>query len=273
MRNKVMFLIIFLSSTLLAENYDRMFDLMKQGKWIDALELYLKIPEYVKSTKYSRKLKASQKKNRNQFQSLARKAPRNMQFLNELNKVRIFLKTRKYRYPVELDNKVAVSLFVMVHSDRRSKTISILKARKDYSAYIRKMCRDMNLPEELEMIPAIESGYRKAVTSHAGAEGMWQLMESTAKDMDLKVNDGVDQRKDWKLSTAAALKFLKRLYGEYDSWEKTLSAYHWGPGNLSNSMKKEKFPDCIPDITKRYLSDFSAYVILSDTHRKIFSLY
>ncbi len=273
MLKRAAFLILIPIISLHADDISDTFDLASKGRWFDALQCYERLPDYIKKVQYRGRLSKERKRKRERFQSLSKKKSTNITFIRQLYEVDKYLSTRHSQYKISLDNGIARSLFAMVHSDRFGRTSSILKERKKYYKYIRQKCVEISLPPELDLICAIESGYRTAITSSSGAEGMWQLMEGTARDMGLKVTDKDDERKDWKKSTAAALKYLDWLHKEYKSWHKALSAYHWGPGNLNEALKqKDNWMDALPDITKAYLNDFAAYVILSEKGYTIFNI-
>jgi hypothetical protein len=93
-------------------------------------------------------------------------------------------------------------------------------------------------PPSLRYLPLIESGYDPRVTSRSGAVGMWQLMPSTARELGLVVNGMVDERRDVEKSTEAALEYLDRLRGEFDSWFLTLAAYNSGPTRVRNILRR-----------------------------------
>ena len=66
-----------------------------------------------------------------------------------------------------------------------------------------------NLPVELKYLAVIESDLKASATSPVGAAGPWQFMPQTAKELGLKVNRSVDERRDFTKSTqAAAIIFL-----------------------------------------------------------------
>ena len=94
------------------------------------------------------------------------------------------------------------------------------------------------------VLPAIESSFNPYAVSHAGAEGMWQFMSGTAKDMGL-IKNGIDKRKNWKASTIAAAKYLKWLAEEeFDGdYELAILAYNAGVGKVKNAIKKFKTRD------------------------------
>jgi membrane-bound lytic murein transglycosylase D len=90
------------------------------------------------------------------------------------------------------------------------------------------------IPEDFKYVPLVESGLQEG-TSHKGASGFWQFMPGTARTYGLKVNSKVDERKNLRKSTIAAAKYIKELYGIFDSWTLVAAAYNVG----DNHMKKQ----------------------------------
>ncbi len=75
-----------------------------------------------------------------------------------------------------------------------------------------------------------ESRYREdiitgAVRSRVGAVGIAQFMPATAAEM------GIDPL-NVEQSIDAAAKYLRRLYGSLQVWDKAIAAYNWGIGNV-----------------------------------------
>ncbi|WP_145544538.1 transglycosylase SLT domain-containing protein [Yersinia massiliensis] len=103
-----------------------------------------------------------------------------------------------------------------------------------------------NLPAGLLRSVAItESGGNQFAISGAGAKGLFQFMDPTAKDMGLKGNDVFDPEK----SAAAAAKYLSMLLkmngGDLD---KALASYNWGIGNVQKHGL-----DLMPRETRNYI--------------------
>ena len=87
-----------------------------------------------------------------------------------------------------------------------------------------------HLPEGLLKSVAItESAGNPNAVSGAGAQGLFQLMPGTAKDLGLRGNDAFDPVK----SAQAAAKYLRQLMKmNGGDLEKTLASYNWGVGNV-----------------------------------------
>lgn len=110
---------------------------------------------------------------------------------------------------------------------------------KKYSDFIEGTAKKYNVPVSVAYLPAVESGYRANAVSYAGATGMWQFMGGTAKDMNLVVAKGRDDRKDWKKSTIAGVKYIRWLSDElYGDYELAILAYNAGIGKVKSAIKK-----------------------------------
>ena len=90
------------------------------------------------------------------------------------------------------------------------------------------------IPDDFKYVPLVESGLQGGM-SPKGANGFWQFMPGTARNYGLKVNANVDERKNLRKSTIAACKYIKELYGTFDSWTLVAAAYNVG----DNHMKKQ----------------------------------
>lgn len=98
---------------------------------------------------------------------------------------------------------------------------------------------DLNgLPEELKIMPIIESVLNPKIHSYAGAAGMWQFMHRTGKYYGLECNTFVDERYDPVKSTEAACRMLKDFYQIYGDWTLVIAAYNCGPGNVNKAIKR-----------------------------------
>ena len=94
------------------------------------------------------------------------------------------------------------------------------------------------IPNDFKYMPLVESGLQGG-TSPKGAAGYWQFMPGTARMYGLKVNSKVDERKNLKKSTIAACKYIKELYGIFDSWTLVAAAYNVGDGHMKRQINKQ----------------------------------
>jgi hypothetical protein len=64
-------------------------------------------------------------------------------------------------------------------------------------------------------------------------------MAGTARTYGLKVGHGVDERQNVRKSTIAACKYIKELYGEFNSWTLAAAAYNNGSIKLAKAINKQ----------------------------------
>lgn len=94
------------------------------------------------------------------------------------------------------------------------------------------------MPAEVALLPIIESAFNPHANSRAKAAGMWQFIPSTGKNYGLKQDWMADNRRDVLLSTHAALDYLQKLYGMFNSWELAFAAYNCGEGCVGRAIQK-----------------------------------
>jgi GH24 family phage-related lysozyme (muramidase) len=95
------------------------------------------------------------------------------------------------------------------------------------------------IPNDFKYLPLVESGLQGGV-SPKGAAGFWQFMPATARMYGLKVNSKVDERYNLKKSTVAAAKYIKELYGIFNSWTLVAAAYNVGDGRLRRQINRQQ---------------------------------
>jgi membrane-bound lytic murein transglycosylase D len=122
-----------------------------------------------------------------------------------------------------------------------------------YAPLLGKMLEDNGLPRDLFYVAMAESGFQVKAKSYARAVGLWQFIPSTGRIYGLKIDWYIDERRDPIKSTAAASKYLKKLYEEFGDWEIAAAAYNAGEGKVNRAMARYK-TDNFWDLTKkRYL--------------------
>ncbi len=160
--------------------------------------------------------------------------------------------------------------FYTSDSVRRNVEI-MLGLAPDYLPMFESILKKEELPAELKYLPMALSSLNTRAVSAWGASGLWQLMFTTGKLYNLQIDSYVDERKDPEKSTAAAVAYLKDLYGVYLDWELTIAAYTNGPASVNKAMRKaggsRKYDDLYPFLpaeTREYYPAFIAcYIIAS----------
>lgn len=135
-------------------------------------------------------------------------------------------------------NPKAVS-FVQDYMEDEGDNLERLKITgRRYFTIIESALEKRNLPTELKYLAVIESELKTGATSVKGAAGPWQLMPETARDLGLRVNGRIDERRDYYKSTYAAARYLAYLYDLYEDWLLVIAAYNGGPGKVNTAIKK-----------------------------------
>jgi membrane-bound lytic murein transglycosylase D len=123
-----------------------------------------------------------------------------------------------------------------------------------YMPFLKKIFKEYNLPEELTLLPHVESSFNYKAYSKAGAAGIWQFTRGTGKQY-LKITYEIDERLDPILVTEAAAKLLKYNYKELGNWPVAITAYNHGLYGMKRALKKLKTKK-LNDIIKRYKSRY-----------------
>ena len=94
------------------------------------------------------------------------------------------------------------------------------------------------MPEDLTYLALIESGYDPHAYSRAAAVGMWQFMSGTARDVGMRVDWWMDERRDPARSTDGAIRFLGYLQKQFGSLYLAAAAYNGGPGRVARGLTR-----------------------------------
>lgn len=119
---------------------------------------------------------------------------------------------------------------------RKEEFADLLRRRGIFADMIRSKLRERGLPEELLYLAMIESGLSPGAVSPVEAVGIWQFMDPTARQLGLRVDEYVDERRDPVRATDAALDYLEALYERFGSWYLAAAAYNAGPGRVERVL-------------------------------------
>ncbi len=137
-----------------------------------------------------------------------------------------------------------------------------------YEPMMRKILKEEGMPEDLVYVCMIESGFNPIAYSYAHASGPWQFIKSTGKIFGLKMNWWYDERRDPVKSTYAAIRYLKKLYYDFEDWYLAIAAYNCGEKNVKKHINRYNTKDFwsltrLPRQTRNYVPTFIAAGIIA----------
>jgi len=109
-----------------------------------------------------------------------------------------------------------------------SQTIRYIKNAPRYFSIIEPILKSNGIPDDFKYLCVAESGFDVRAISPAKAVGLWQLIESAAKESGLEVNTEVDERYHIEKSTEVACRILKSAYLRFGSWSLAAASYNGG---------------------------------------------
>ncbi|MGM0568141.1 MAG: transglycosylase SLT domain-containing protein [Elusimicrobiota bacterium] len=166
-------------------------------------------------------------------------------------------------------------MFPLIFNSRveRWKNYYITGGREHFSRYldraaiyidmVKEILKEEELPRDLAYVVIVESGYYPFARSRAGAVGLWQFMEKTAKMKGLKINYWIDERRDPYKSTRVAASYLRDLYEQFGSWEMALAAYNYGPTAVQRTINRWSTKDYWEIFLPRETEDFVPKIMAS----------
>lgn len=138
------------------------------------------------------------------------------------------------------------------YSDKTQETIEqkidFVSTRKAYPASlaviqkhedtIRERAAKNGVPKEVAIgVGLLENGGSDTAKSPAGALGVYQLMPGTARNLGLKVDKKIDERRNPKKNIDAGMRYLRANFDRFGDWGLATWAYHAGEGNVVKALK------------------------------------
>jgi membrane-bound lytic murein transglycosylase D len=132
-----------------------------------------------------------------------------------------------------------------------------LKRMQRYFPWIEKEIARNGLPSDLKYVAVAESDLQTSASSPAGAVGPWQFMRSTGANYGLAQSDGIDQRRDFEMSTQSAFRYLRDLRELFQNWTLAVAGYNCGENRVQDEIKRQKVNSYyhlkLPAETERYV--------------------
>ncbi|MDP2338229.1 MAG: lytic transglycosylase domain-containing protein [Bacteroidota bacterium] len=158
-----------------------------------------------------------------------------------------------------------------------SQTIRYIKTMPRYFSIIEPILKSNGIPEDFKYLCVAESGFDVRAVSPAKAVGLWQLLESTAKENGLEINTEVDERYHIEKSTEVACRILKSAYEKFGSWSLVAAAYNGGRTRVVaqiNNQKVRSYYDLLfVEETTRYVFRILAFkLVMEDPEKYGFSI-
>ncbi len=113
-----------------------------------------------------------------------------------------------------------------------------LTRSEKFAPMMKGIFRRYNVPEDLFYVAVLESGFDPHAISKKEAGGPWQFIPSTAKKMGMRIDEWVDERRDYEKSTILAAKYFSSLYSSFSDWHLALAGYNCGGAPVRSALKK-----------------------------------
>jgi pSer/pThr/pTyr-binding forkhead associated (FHA) protein len=162
-------------------------------------------------------------------------------------------------------------------SDRPNIEHGLGEARKQIDT-MRAIFEQEHLPPDLAYMSIVESSLSLENRSRAGAAGLWQFTQATARAYGLNVSQTNDERLDTRKSTHAACKYMRELildFGAGSSVMLALAAYNGGPSKVKQAIRRVTDPikqrnfwylyrvRALPEETREYVPKVIAVLIIA----------
>lgn len=147
------------------------------------------------------------------------------------------LENSTFDYPITINSRVEHWIDYFTGKGRPHFS-RYLERSELFIPYITPLLKENGLPEDLVYLAMIESGFNNHARSHAKAVGPWQFISATGKRYGLGINWWVDERRDTRKSTLAAVEYLRDLYSIFRSWELAAAAYNAGESKVARAVRR-----------------------------------
>lgn len=177
---------------------------------------------------------------------------------------------------VDLSYNKVVKNYIKMYTEKRRELVEVMLGLSAYYFPIFEETLDKyDMPLEIKYLAIIESALNPKARSRAGANGLWQFMYGTARNMKLEITTFVDERRDPVKSTDAAARYLQKLHDIYGDWHLAIAAYNCGPGNVNRAIRRSggktnywEIYYRLPRETRGYVPAFIAATYAFEYHKE-----
>lgn len=154
---------------------------------------------------------------------------------------------------------------ILVNTFWHSQTLFNMMQASRYFPVIEPILKANNIPDDIKYITLAESSLQNVV-SPAKAAGPWQILEGTAKQYGLEVNENVDERYHLEKATEAAIKYLAKAKESLGSWTLATASYNIGLTGIKRHIDRQKqssyYDLLLGDETGRYVFRVLAFKLI-----------
>ncbi len=133
-----------------------------------------------------------------------------------------------------------------------------------YMPIIERILKEENVPDEVKYLAIQESALISDAVSSSKAVGYWQFKDFTGREVGMRVDKKIDERKNIVSSTYGAARYFKNHQKHLDNWANTVTAHMTGLGGIKKYAKPKDKGSKKMTITSKshwYLKRFLAHVI------------
>jgi membrane-bound lytic murein transglycosylase D len=146
--------------------------------------------------------------------------------------------------PVFVDELVDRYVQLFTH-ERRDHFRAMLGAAEPLLPMVEEALARHDMPPELKYVPFALSAFNPQAGDKYGRAGLWMLTYPVAVRYGLELTPLIDERRDPRKSTEAALRHLQDLHERYGDWPTAVMAFCAGPANITRAVKRGA-PDLAP---------------------------
>lgn len=153
-----------------------------------------------------------------------------------------------------------------------SQTIRFIKMAPRFFPIIEPILKEQGIPDDFKYLALAESNFDPRAVSPAKAVGLWQLLQGTAKDYGLEIDDEVDERYHIEKATKVACEYIRDAHEKFGNWTMVAAAYNRGMNGVQREMDRQKEEDyydlLITTETARYVYRIVALKLILENPEK-----